>query len=111
MKRATDTTARIWQAIRRIEGRGERPTNHSVRAELQKLHGAGGSFREVSPVVAAWREEVILKAGRRIDAAVAALAALAHDVEREEVMRRYRQSTGDHLRLAVTAKLVARKLA
>lgn len=101
MKRPTDTTARVWQAVRRIEARGERPTNHSVRAELQKLYGAGGSFREVSPVVEAWRREIVTKADRRIDAVVVALSKLEHDVEREEVCRRYRERFGGAIRISI----------
>lgn len=101
MKRATDTTARVWQAVRRLEARGERPTNHSVRAELQELYGAGGSFREVSPVVEAWRREIVTKADRRIEAAVAALAKLEHDVERDEVCRRFRERFGGTIRLTI----------
>jgi hypothetical protein len=110
MKRPTDTTARIWQAVRRIEARGDRPTNHSVRDELEELHGAGGSFREISPILAAWREEIVLKAARRIDQAVDAISRLEHDVEREEVCRRFRQKTGDDIRLTVRHRK-ARKLA
>jgi hypothetical protein len=94
MKRPSDITARIWSAVRRIEARGERPTNHGVRAELQKLYGAGGSFREISPVVEAWRAEIVAKAEKRIAVAVEALLALEHDLEREEVGRRYRERTG-----------------
>ncbi len=101
MKRATDATARIWAAVRRIEARGERPTNHSVRAELHTLYGAGGSFREVSPVVEAWRREVVTKADRRIDAAVLALSKLEHDVEREEVCRRFRERFGGNIRVTI----------
>ena len=101
MKRATDTTARIWQAVRRVEARGERPTNHNVLHELADLHGAGGSFREISPVIAAWRDEVVAKATRRIDQAVEAIARLGHDVEREEVCRRFRAKTGQQVRLTV----------
>lgn len=101
MKRATDTTARVWQAVRRVEARGERPTNDSVRAELQQLYGVGGSYRDVSPVVEAWRSEVVTKADRRIEAAVAALAKLEHDVEREEVCRRFRAKYGGRIRLTI----------
>lgn len=101
MKRPTDTTARIWQAIRRIEARGDRPTNHTVRDELAQLHGAGGSFREISPVLADWRAEIVAKSSRRIDAAVEAIARLEHDVEREEVCRRFRQKTGHRIRITV----------
>jgi hypothetical protein len=97
MRRPSDIAARIWSAVRRIEARGERPTNHGVRAELQKLYGAGGSFREISPIVEQWRSEIVAKGERRISAAVAALVKLEHDLEREEVARRYRDSTGSEL--------------
>jgi hypothetical protein len=101
MKRPTDITARVWLAVRRIEARGERPTNHGVRAELLELYGAGGSFREVSPVVEAWRVEQVTKAERRIDAAVAALAKLEQPVEVEEVARRFRAKHGGEIRLSI----------
>lgn len=101
MKRPSDTHARVWQAVRRIEARGERPTNHGVRAELQELYGAGGSFRDVSPVVEAWRLEQVTKAERRIDAAVAALAKLEQSVEVEEVVRRFRAKYGGAMRLSI----------
>lgn len=101
MKRPTDTTARVWQAVRRIEARGERPTNDSVRAELQKLYGAGGSYRDVSPVVEAWRREIVTKADRRIDAAVVALSKLEQAVELEEVARRFRERFGGSIRLSI----------
>lgn len=104
MKKSSDTATRVWSAIRRIEARAERPTLHAVRGELIKIYGAGGSFREISPVLQAWREEVIEKAGSRINSAVAALARLRNDVEREEVVRRYRVKTGDDVRLTVTEK-------
>ena len=105
MKRPTDITARIWQAVRRLEGRGERPTNHAVRDELEKLYGAGGSFREIAPVVEAWRLETITKAERRIEAVVAAVSKLEHDVEREEVCKRFRERTGQEIRLTIHKKL------
>ena len=101
MKRPSDTTARVWQAVRRLEARGERPTNDSVRAELQELYGAGGSYRDVSPVVEAWRREVVAKAEKRIEAAVAALAKLEHGVEVEEVARRFRAKYGGTVRLTL----------
>jgi hypothetical protein len=104
MKKPSDTATRVWSAIRRIEARAERPTLHAVRDELMKLYGAGGSFREISPVLQAWREEVIEKASARINSAVVALARLRTDVEREEVVRRYRAKTGDDIRLTVTEK-------
>lgn len=97
MKKPSDIDARIWSAVRRIEARGERPTNHGVRAELQQLYGAGGSFREISPIVEQWRSEIVAKAERRIATAAAALIKLEHDLEREEVVRRYREATGTEL--------------
>lgn len=111
MKRPTDTVARIWQAVRRIEARGERPTIPSVRDELLELYGAGGSCRDVSPVVAAWRAEQVAKAEQRIAAAVAALVELDHPLELEEVSRRFKLATrGDVLRISVQRRRV-RKLA
>lgn len=101
MKRASDIDARIWRAVQQIERRGERPTNALVRQELVELYGAGGSFREISPVVEQWRRDVVAKAEKRIAAAVAAIAKLEHDVEREEVCRRFRQEHGREIRLTV----------
>jgi hypothetical protein len=101
LKRASDIDARIWRAVHRLERRGERPTNAAVRGELQSLYGAGGSYREIAPIVEQWRRTVVAKAERRIDAAVDAIAQLEHDVEREEVCRRYREKHGRDIRLTV----------
>jgi thioredoxin-like negative regulator of GroEL len=102
VKRASDIDARIWRAVQRIERRGERPTNGAVRAELIELYGAGGSFREISPVVEQWRRDVVAKAERRIEAAVAAIGKLEHEVEVEEVCRRFRQQHDRDIRVTVT---------
>jgi hypothetical protein len=102
VKRASDIDARIWRAVHRIERRGERPTNGAVRAELQKLYGAGGSFREIAPVVEQWRRDTVAKAEKRIEAAVAAIAKLEHEVEVEEVCRRFRQQHEREIRVTVT---------
>jgi len=102
VKRASDIDARIWRAVHRIERRGERPTNSAVRAELVELYGAGGSFREIAPVVEQWRRDVVAKAEKRIEAAVAAIAKLEHEVEVEEVCRRFRQQHEREIRLSVT---------
>jgi hypothetical protein len=111
MKRPSDTVARIWQAVRRIEARGERPTIHGVRGELLELYGAGGSLRDISPVVAAWREEQVAKAERRIAAAVVAMVDLGPPLELEEVARRFKLATGDTLRLGIVRARKHKKLA
>lgn len=112
MKRPTDTPARIWSAIRRIEARGERPTMHGTVAELRELYGAGASFRDVAPIVAEWRAEQIAKGEQRVAQAVAALVELAkgHPLELEEVTRRFRQITdGDRLLLQIQRRRKPRK--
>ena len=109
MKRPSDTPARIWQAIRRIEARGERPTIQNTIDELLELYGTGGSMRDVSPIVAAWREEQVAKAERAIAHAVAAIAQLRAPIELEEVARRFKAATGDTLTLRVSRRLPVKK--
>lgn len=107
MKRPSDTPARIWQAVRRIEARGDRPTMPAVVEELREMYGDGASYRDVSPVVAAWRAEQITRGERRIAAAVDALVELAagHPLELEEVGRRFRERTkGDRLSVKITRR-------
>ena len=105
MKRPSDTPARIWQAIRRIEARGERPTIQNTIDELLELYGTGGSMRDVSPIVAAWREEQVQKSERQIAHAVAAIIQLRAPIEFEEVARRFKVATGDTLTIRICRRL------
>lgn len=45
------TEVRVQEAIERINARGEKVTNNSVKAEL-----GGGSFSTISPIIKRWRE-------------------------------------------------------
>jgi hypothetical protein len=98
MREPSETAARIWAALRRIEARGGAINRTTVHAELVQLHGTGGSFREITPVVGAWKREQLAKGETRIVAAVAAMAALATDLERSEVSRRLRRVTPFYVR-------------
>jgi hypothetical protein len=62
-------------------------------------------------VVAAWREEQVQKAERRIAAAVAAMVELGPPLELEEVARRFKVATGDTLRLGIVRARKHQKLA
>ena len=49
------TEHRVREAADDLTRRGYRPSIRSVREELQRRHGTGGSFRDIAPALAAWR--------------------------------------------------------